>query len=64
MAKDTPTYFNSIESVTYENRPVEAYISDIHSYRYVRAYGPQGKKEARDTLALLARDFVPCTPVL
>jgi hypothetical protein len=37
-------------------------IPDIHSYLYVRAYGPQEKKQARDTLALPARDFVPCTP--
>src|SRR2546430_9978088 len=28
----------------------------------VRAYGPREKKDASDTLAIPARDFVPCTP--
>jgi len=36
--------------------------SDIQSQHYMRAYGPQEKKEARDTLALPAKGVALCTP--
>jgi len=40
----------------------ELQYSDIYLSFYVQAYGSREKKEARDTLALPAKGFVPGPP--